>query len=138
MAWKNCTSTCRRWDATLRMKKLAAAVHLCCRAPRTESPARFCTSMPATTSWDRRGDCWRSSRSKMSSSVTVANEKSTLVAIAVVEHDGKSLVGERPAGVALAGFAEFPGGKVEPGESPEAAAVRECIEESGLQVEIVR
>jgi 8-oxo-dGTP diphosphatase len=62
----------------------------------------------------------------------------TVVAIAVVECDGKFLVGERPDGAPLAGFAEFPGGKVEPGEMPEAAAVRECLEESGLQVEVAR
>jgi 8-oxo-dGTP diphosphatase len=65
-------------------------------------------------------------------------DKPTVVAIAVVEHDAKFLVGERPDGAPLAGFAEFPGGKVDPGESPQAAAVRECVEESGLQVEIVR
>jgi 8-oxo-dGTP diphosphatase len=65
-------------------------------------------------------------------------EKPTVVAIAVVKSDGKYLVGERPAGVALAGFAEFPGGKVNAGESPAAAAVRECFAESGLQVEVVR
>jgi 8-oxo-dGTP diphosphatase len=71
-------------------------------------------------------------------SVTAANKQPTLVAVAVVEHDGKFLVGERPEGAPLAGFAEFPGGKVEPGETPEEAAVRECVEESGLHVEIVR
>jgi 8-oxo-dGTP diphosphatase len=74
----------------------------------------------------------------MSSSVTVSNDKPTLVAIAVVERDGKFLVGERPDGAPLAGFAEFPGGKVDPGESPDVAAVRECAEESGLRVEVVR
>ncbi len=59
----------------------------------------------------------------------------TLVAVAVVEHDGQFLVGIRPPGVPLAGFAEFPGGKVLLGESPEAAAVRECFEESGIVVD---
>ena len=60
------------------------------------------------------------------------SERPTLVAIAVVEHDGCFLVGVRPEGKPLAGFAEFPGGKVDHGETPEQAAIRECREESGL------
>src|SRR5262245_4001612 len=59
----------------------------------------------------------------------------TPIAIAVVERDGWFLVGRRPQGVALAGLWEFPGGKIEQGESPEAAAARECFEEAGTQVE---
>jgi len=59
----------------------------------------------------------------------------TPIAIAVVEHEGSFLVGQRPAGVPLAGLWEFPGGKIEPGETPEAAAVRECLEEAGVCVE---
>ena len=59
----------------------------------------------------------------------------TPIAIAVVEHAGRFLVGQRPTGVPLAGLREFPGGKIEPGETPEAAAVRECLEETGLRVE---
>lgn len=58
-----------------------------------------------------------------------------VIAIAVVEHDGCFLIGQRPPGVALAGLWEFPGGKVEPGESAAAAAVRECREEAGLTVQ---
>ena len=61
----------------------------------------------------------------------------TLIAIAVVEHDGQYLIGLRPEGVALAGLWEFPGGKVHPGESAAQAAVRECREETGLAVEVV-
>jgi 8-oxo-dGTP diphosphatase len=59
----------------------------------------------------------------------------TPIAIAVVEWEGRFLVGQRPDGVPLAGLWEFPGGKIEPGETPEAAAVRECREETGLIVE---
>jgi mutator protein MutT len=59
----------------------------------------------------------------------------TFIAIAVVEHKGHFLIGQRPPGVALAGYWEFPGGKIEPGESPEQAAVRECFEETGLVVQ---
>jgi 8-oxo-dGTP diphosphatase len=57
------------------------------------------------------------------------------IAIAVVEHEGQLLIGQRPLGMPLAGLWEFPGGKVEPGETPEAAAIRECREETGLAVE---
>src|SRR5262245_8496491 len=60
---------------------------------------------------------------------------STLIAIAVVEQEGRFLIGQRPAGIPLAGLWEFPGGKIEQGEKPEAAAVRECLEETGLVVE---
>jgi len=59
----------------------------------------------------------------------------TPIAIAIVEQDGCFLVGRRLPDVALAGLWEFPGGKIEPGETPEAAAVRECLEETGLRVE---
>jgi len=62
---------------------------------------------------------------------------STSVAIAVVEDAGRVLIGRRPEGVSLGGFWEFPGGRVESGEIPEEAAVRECQEETGLQVDVV-
>lgn len=59
----------------------------------------------------------------------------TRIAIAVVEHDDRFLIGQRPEGVPLAGLWEFPGGKIEPEETAEQAAVRECREETGLVVE---
>src|SRR6478609_1832873 len=59
----------------------------------------------------------------------------TRIAIAVVEHDGRFLIGQRPEGVPLAALWEFPGGKIEPGETAEQAAVRECREEAGLGVQ---
>lgn len=59
------------------------------------------------------------------------------IAIAVVEHEGRFLIGQRPEGVALAGLWEFPGGKVEAGESPAQAATRECLEETGVAIEVV-
>lgn len=61
----------------------------------------------------------------------------TSIAIAVVEHEGRFLIGQRPPDVALAGLWEFPGGKVEPGEPPEIAAIRECLEETGLAIEVL-
>jgi len=61
----------------------------------------------------------------------------TLIAVAVVRRGDAFLIQRRPAGVPLAGLWEFPGGKVRPGETPEQAAVRECQEETGLDVEVV-
>ncbi len=59
-----------------------------------------------------------------------------VAAAALVDSDGRVLICKRPAGKALAGLWEFPGGKVEPGESPEACLIRELKEE--LDVEIAQ
>ena len=56
----------------------------------------------------------------------------SVVAAALVAPDGRILVAQRPAGGALGGLWEFPGGKIEPGETPEAALVRELAEELGI------
>lgn len=56
------------------------------------------------------------------------------IGIAVVESAGSYLVGLRAPGTALAGLSEFPGGKCEADETPQACAVRECLEETGLAV----
>ena len=56
----------------------------------------------------------------------------TDVALAIPLRDGKLLVARRPEGGHLAGRWEFPGGKLEPGEEPAAAARRELEEETGL------
>jgi 8-oxo-dGTP diphosphatase len=53
-------------------------------------------------------------------------------AVALIDVDGRVLLAQRPAGKSLAGLWEFPGGKVEPGESPEAALIRELHEELGI------
>jgi A/G-specific adenine glycosylase len=60
------------------------------------------------------------------------------VAVAVIERDDRVLLQERPAGGLLAGLWEFPGGKVEPGESLTAALRREVREELGVEIEAVR
>ena len=59
------------------------------------------------------------------------------IAIAIVIHNGQVLVGRRPEGVTLGGYWEFPGGKVEAGESLEEAARRECREETGIDVQVL-
>jgi 8-oxo-dGTP diphosphatase len=58
-----------------------------------------------------------------------------VVAVALVDSDGRVLLAQRPAGKPLAGLWEFPGGKVSPGETPEAALVRELAEELGIDVD---
>jgi 8-oxo-dGTP diphosphatase len=60
----------------------------------------------------------------------------TTVVAAVIERDGQVLIGQRPAGKWHAFKWEFPGGKVEPGESPEAALRRELEEELSIQAVI--
>lgn len=56
-------------------------------------------------------------------------------AAALVDRDGRVLLARRPAGKPMAGLWEFPGGKVEEGETPEAALARELREELGVDVE---
>jgi len=57
-----------------------------------------------------------------------------VVAVALVDPDGRVLLAQRPPGKSLAGLWEFPGGKVEPGETPEVALIRELKEEIGIDV----
>ncbi|WP_285669732.1 (deoxy)nucleoside triphosphate pyrophosphohydrolase [Paralimibaculum aggregatum] len=53
-------------------------------------------------------------------------------AAALIDPDGRVLLAQRPAHKAMGGLWEFPGGKVEPGETPEAALIRELAEELGI------
>jgi len=68
--------------------------------------------------------------------ITAAEPKRLLLvaAAALLDGAGRVLLAQRPEGKQLAGLWEFPGGKVEPGESPEAALIRELEEELGLGV----
>ncbi len=53
-------------------------------------------------------------------------------AVALIDVDGRVLLAQRPEGKSMAGLWEFPGGKVEPDETPEAALIRELHEELGI------
>ena len=53
-------------------------------------------------------------------------------AVALIDVDGRVLLAQRPEGKLMAGLWEFPGGKIEPGERPEHALIRELHEELGI------
>jgi 8-oxo-dGTP diphosphatase len=57
-----------------------------------------------------------------------------VAACALLNGEGKVLIAKRPAGRSLAGLWEFPGGKVEAGEEPETALIREILEELGIEI----
>ena len=122
------------WAATSRTKKSAAPAHSSSPTCPTASPAKFCTSTAATTSWARQeGYSKRTSpRHDVAAVISMPYE----VAIAVIEHEGQFLVGPRPSGSFLAGMYEFPGGMVEPGETRVEAVIRECREETGLEIRV--
>jgi 8-oxo-dGTP diphosphatase len=65
---------------------------------------------------------------------TKAHDLLLVVAAALVDPDGRVLIAQRPEGKSMAGLWEFPGGKVETGETPEAALIRELQEELGITV----
>ena len=58
-----------------------------------------------------------------------------VIACALIDPDGRVLIAQRPEGKAMAGLWEFPGGKLEAGESPEATLIRELREELGIAVQ---
>jgi 8-oxo-dGTP diphosphatase len=58
----------------------------------------------------------------------------TVVAAALIDGAGRILLQQRPPGAPMAGLWEFPGGKIEEGEAPEAALARELEEELGIEV----
>jgi 8-oxo-dGTP diphosphatase len=57
-----------------------------------------------------------------------------VVAAALIDADGRVLLAQRPEGKSMAGLWEFPGGKVEAGETPEAALIRELREELSIEI----
>lgn len=62
----------------------------------------------------------------------------TVVAAVIRDHRGRILVTRRPSGTHMAGLWEFPGGKIEDGESPEEALGRELTEELGIEADVGR
>lgn len=59
-----------------------------------------------------------------------------VAAAALVDVDGRVLIAKRPEGKAMAGLWEFPGGKLDPGETPEVALIRELKEELGIDTRV--
>jgi 8-oxo-dGTP diphosphatase len=57
-----------------------------------------------------------------------------VVACALIDPDGRVLLAQRPSGKSMGGLWEFPGGKIEPGETPEETLIRELSEELGITV----
>jgi 8-oxo-dGTP diphosphatase len=66
--------------------------------------------------------------------MTAARDVLLVVAAALVDPDGRVLIAQRPEGKSMAGLWEFPGGKIETSETPEAALIRELREELGIAV----
>jgi 8-oxo-dGTP diphosphatase len=58
-----------------------------------------------------------------------------VAAVALIDRDGRVLIAQRPPGKPMAGLWEFPGGKVQAGETPEQALIRELSEELGIETE---
>ena len=79
-------------------------------------------------------DASAASSSAASGSAASGSPTLLVVAAALIDADGRVLICQRPEGKQLAGLWEFPGGKVEPGETPEVCLIRELDEELGIQV----
>jgi 8-oxo-dGTP diphosphatase len=66
--------------------------------------------------------------------MTAGGDLLLVVAVALVDPDGRVLIAQRPQGKSMAGLWEFPGGKIEGSETPESALIRELKEELGITV----
>lgn len=73
----------------------------------------------------------------MSVAESVTDDQPIRVAIGLIESRGRYLIRQRPVGSIMAGVWEFPGGKCESGEDEASAVRRECLEETGLEVELI-
>lgn len=85
--------------------------------------------MPTTDPDQDPSGCWGAPFAKDTSVPTVL-----VVAVALVDTDNRVLIAQRPEGKSMAGLWEFPGGKVDEGELPETALVRELKEELGIDI----
>ena len=72
----------------------------------------------------------------MSGAIPAGKRLLLVAACALVDTDGRVLLAQRPEGKQLAGLWEFPGGKVEPGETPEQCIIRELQEEIGIETDV--
>ncbi len=84
--------------------------------------------MPTTEVDGAEGGCWNAPEAPALGDKPMV----LVVAVALVDIDGRVLIARRPEGKALAGLWEFPGGKLHDGETPEAALIRELQEELGI------
>ncbi len=84
--------------------------------------------MPTTEVDGAEGGCWSAAEAPALGDKPIV----LVVAVALVDIDGRVLIARRPEGKALAGLWEFPGGKLHQGETPEAALIRELQEELGI------
>lgn len=84
-----------------------------------------CAGQPTVTFALTAGD-WRAAQARRPTVLVVA--------VALIDADGRVLLAQRPQGKSMAGLWEFPGGKVHAGETPEAALIRELDEELGLDI----
>ena len=69
---------------------------------------------------------------EVASTKLAGTEMLLVSAVALIDRDGRVLLAQRPEGKPMAGLWEFPGGKIEPGETPETALIRELDEELGI------
>jgi 8-oxo-dGTP diphosphatase len=74
--------------------------------------------------------CWSAARPAPRHGLPIV----LVAAVALLDADGRVLLAQRPAGKSMAGLWEFPGGKLEAGETPEAALIRELREELGVDI----
>lgn len=77
--------------------------------------------------------CWQAGLREGPGSAGLAKPVVLVAAAALIDRDGRVLIAKRPEGKKMAGLWEFPGGKVDLGETPEAALIRELQEELGIE-----
>lgn len=132
----------------VRVAQLLSAEHTTVRAQTTLLPRNVSmTSVPTASGtlvtlqldrpwWDRRPRAHVLRQLRTALDTLEARTHRTLIVAAAISDGRRLLAAQRAAPESLRGKWEFPGGKVEPGESPQAALVRECREELGTEIEV--